>query len=133
MAGTGYTNAYIPLAFPELADGCSVLIRNPQLMPPSMMQKAAGMAGDDAGLAGQAITEIMAYLIVAWRNVYAVDEDLSDLDLDGEGSIEDLMAQLESRERTPLGKPSPDTIPLMPMAIMMKVMEQVKDDTNPPQ
>lgn len=131
MTGTGYTNPYIPLAFPDLADGCSVLIRNPQLMPTSLMEKAASMASADGGIAIEAMTEILTSLIVAWRNVYPVDEDLSDVDLHGETSIEDLAVLLETRQRQPLGPPSPDTVPRIPMTITLAITEHIKTGTNP--
>jgi hypothetical protein len=131
MAGTGYKDPYIPLTFPELADGCSVLIRNPQLMSPALMERAAAMADGEAGIRSQAMNDILAYLIVAWRNVFPVEDDLSDVVLDGDEPIEDLLAKLQSRERQPLGKPSPETVAQMPMTIMLRVAEQIKDVANP--
>lgn len=131
MAGTGYKDAYIPLTFPELADGCSVLIRNPQLMPPSLMERAASMADSDAGIRSQAMNDVLASLIVAWRNVFPADDDLSGIDLDGEESIDDLLAKLTAREQTPLGKPTPETVAQIPMAITLRIAEQIKDVANP--
>jgi hypothetical protein len=35
----GYKNPFLLVTFPDLADGASVLIRNPNLMPPAKLQQ----------------------------------------------------------------------------------------------
>ena len=123
----GYKNPFILIGFPELADGASVLIRNPNLMPPAKLQQiVTASEGSDTGEILTAMTPLLADLIVAWRNLYPADGGLDDIDLDGDDDLADLMATLEAREQEPLKEITPENIGRLPMAVVTKLAESMK-------
>ncbi|MEZ0089926.1 hypothetical protein [Streptacidiphilus sp. EB129] len=128
----GYQNRFILIPFDDLADGCSVLIRNPKLLPPDKLEAvSAASESSDPGAARQAMNSVMADVIVAWHNVYPADEDLADIDLDNPGDLAALMETLESRSQEPLGRPTVDTVARLPLTITNRVAEEFKKITTP--
>ena len=123
----GYKNPFILVAFPELADGASVLIRNPNLMPPGKLQQiVTASEGADTGQILSAMTPLLADLIVAWRNLYPADGGLEDVDLEGDEDLAVLMVKLEGREQEPLKEITPENIGRLPMAVVTKLAESFK-------
>lgn len=134
MSHAGYNNRVILLPFPELAEGCSVLIRNPRLMAPQELEAAyAAVDGDstDTAAARDGMHTSIAKMIIAWRNVYPADLDLSGVDLSGETDLEALMATLNDGEQQPLGAPSKETVAQVPLAIINKIAEQITEISDP--
>jgi hypothetical protein len=129
----GYTDRFILIGFPELAEGCSVLIRNPRLMPPEKLE-AVGAAADspDPGAGRAAMNAVMADIIVAWRNIYPADESLADVDVEALGDdLEGLMAVLAGRSQEPLAKPTIDTVARLPLAVTNRIAEEFKKIADP--
>ena len=123
----GYKNPFILIGFPELAEGASVLIRNPNLMPPAKLQQiVTASEGADTGQILTAMTPLLADLIVAWRNLYPADGGTEGVDLEGDADLADLMAKLESREQEPLKEITPENIARLPMAVVTKLAESFK-------
>ena len=127
----GYKNPFMLIPFDELADGASVLIRNPNLMPPAKLQQiVTASEGADTGEILTAMTPLLADLIVAWRNLYPADGGLEDVDLDGDDDLADLMAKLEGREQEPLKEITAENIARLPMAVVTKLAESFKFGTT---
>ncbi len=123
----GYKNPFILIGFPELADGASVLIRNPRLMPPAKLQQiVTASEGADTGTILAAMTPLLADLIVAWRNLYPADGGLDGVDLEGDEDLADLMAKLEAREQEPLKAITAENIGRLPMAVVTRLAESFK-------
>lgn len=120
---TANYNPYVLLEYPEVADGCTVLIRNPQMVPPELLTVP------DATDNTTTMRIIIGRLAVAWRNVYVHDEP-GDLD-DGEIDLHDLLAKLEAREPKLLGKPSPETAAQLPLVIVNKIAELLSETADP--
>lgn len=129
----GYTDRFILIGFPELAEGCSVLIRNPRLMPPEKLEAVAAAADSaDPGAGRVAMNAVMADIIVAWRNIYPSDENLTGVDFDALGDdLESLMVVLEGRGQEPLGKPTLDTVARLPLAVTNRIAEEFTKISNP--
>lgn len=123
----GYKNPFMLIPFDELAEGASVLIRNPNLMPPAKLQQiVTASEGADTGQILTAMTPLLADLIVAWRNLYPADGGTDDIDLDGDEDLADLMAKLEAREQEPLKQITPENISRLPMAVVTKLATAFK-------
>jgi hypothetical protein len=123
----GYKNPFILIGFPELAEGASVLIRNPRLMPPSKLQAiVTASEGADTGQILAAMAPLLVDLIVAWRNLYAADSGLDGVDLDADEDLAELMAKLEAREQEPLKAITEENITRLPMAVVTKIAESLK-------
>lgn len=120
---TANYNPYVLLEYPEVADGCTVLIRNPQMVPPELLTVP------DATDNTTTMRIIIGRLAVAWRNVYVHDEP-GDLD-DGEIDLHDLLAKLEAREPKLLGKPSAETAAQLPLVIVNKIAELLSETADP--
>lgn len=130
---SGYKNAFILLPFPDLADNCSVLIHNPQLVSPEKLQiVAAASDSDDPAVASAAMNGVLVDLIVAWREVYPAYGDLEDVDLDAEPDLAVLMEKLEARDQQPLGAVTLETVARLPVGIVTKIMEEFKQDPKKP-
>lgn len=130
----GYQNRLILLTFPELTDGCSVLLRNPQLMAPHELDTSAALAdgeNSDKGTAREGMNEVMKGMIVAWRNVYPAEVDLSAVDVDGTQDLAELMDALNATAQEPLGAVTLDNVSRLPMAIVNKIAEQISKHTDP--
>lgn len=133
---SGYLNRFVLLAFPELADGCSVLVRNPRLMAPEELEAAAAVTDDNGELADReaartGMNEVFAGMIVAWRNCYPAQVDMDGIDLDGDGDLADLMAALEERSQEPLGNVTPANVARLPLAIVNRIGEEIKKVSDP--
>lgn len=136
MAHAGYLNRVILLAFPELAEGCTVLIRNPRLMAPHELDSpGTAVEGETAGSEAEQDSDSMhrtiAKLIVGWRNVYPADLDTAELDLDGDTDLEALAESLNSADQEPLGQVNETNIRRVPFVIINKIAEQMGDLANP--
>lgn len=133
---SGYLNRYVVLTFPHLAEGCSVLVRNPKLMAPEELEAAAAATDDngeiaDRELARAGMNKVFAGMIVAWRNVYPAQVDMDGIDLNGDGDLEALMADLEGRAQEPLGNVTPDNVGKLPLAIINRIGEEIKKVSDP--
>jgi hypothetical protein len=125
--GTGYTERFKLVDFSHLSEGGSILIRNPKLLPPEKIEAVvAASESTDRAVQRAAMNEVLADIIVAWRNIYPATEDLDDVDLDDGSDLEALMARLESREQVPLGKPSLETVAQLPLGITNRLAEEFK-------
>lgn len=129
----GYTNPYVLLTFPDLGEDVSVLIRNPQLMPPAQLQPR-DVAVDDNGqpvdqeAARQASYEVMERLIVAWK-VYEAFGD--EVDIDPEADPAELFEQLTAGESKRLGRITTENIARLPLAILNRIGEEVGRVADP--
>jgi hypothetical protein len=125
----GYANRVIHIAFPELSDDPEdpiwLSIRNPQYMAPSEMRPrdlAQGPDGKpaDSIAAMEAMYEVYAKMILGWR-VYDPDSIRVDPET---GDIADM-------DRMP-SPPTADLVAKLPMVILNKLSEVVKNAVNPP-
>lgn len=130
-----YTEPYRLLTFPELGDDVSVLIKNPQLLPPDMLSPEDVPLNDKGeplnpkdGLA--ASYKLLAGLIVAWK-VYEVFDPADALEVDADADPEDLFARLGIGTQQRFGKVTPDAVGRLPMAILGRLMDEVQRVTNP--
>ena len=131
-ARNGYKNAYLHLAFPELAEGCSVLIRNPKLLPGDKLSALRAVSETDDPEAQQAaMDKVLADVIVAWRHVYAASDGTPDIDLDGEEDLEVLMAKLEAADQEPLTSVTLDNVARLPITITNRIAEEFKKTADP--
>jgi hypothetical protein len=101
---SGYTNPYVLLQFPDLGDDVSVLMKNPQLLPPSEIQPEDVPTDDngqplDQKAAQEAMYKVMAKLIVSWK-VYEAFSDGDALDIDPDADPVDIFAALGTGEQT---------------------------------
>lgn len=130
-----YTNPYVLLEFPELGDDVSVLLRNPQLMPPGALspeevplnEKGEPLNPQD-GLS--ASYKVMAGLIVAWK-VYEVFNPADALDINPDDDPATVLARLGEGTQQRFGKVTPEAVGRLPMAIITRIMEEVQRVTNP--
>lgn len=125
----GYANRVIHIPFPELTDDPEdrvwLSIRNPQYMSPQEMRPkelAVGPDGKpaDPEAAQAAMYEVYAKLIIGWR-VYDPESIRIDPDT---GEPADM-------ERMP-STPTPSLVAKLPMVILNKLSEVVKNSVNPP-
>lgn len=132
----GYTNPYVILQFPELGEDVSVLMRNPQLLPPSEVTPKDVPLDDrgqplDPQQAQEAMYEVFARVIVAWK-VYdasqAVALDLGD-DVDPVALFESLGAVQDPQPR--LGAVTVENISRAPLRIINRVMEEISRVADP--
>lgn len=108
----GYKNAAIPLTFPELGDDCSVLLRNPRLLPAQKLTPADVPLNPDGSpvdpeAAQQATFEVLANVIIGWHVWDATVEDLENAPL-----LEDI---------------TPANIARMPVAIISEISRVVAE------
>ncbi|WBP89539.1 hypothetical protein [Kitasatospora cathayae] len=133
---SGYRNRFILLEFPEVGDDASILLRNPRLVPPDLLEPEA-VAVDangeplDREAARQSMHKVLAGLIVAWRGMY--DATIVDLpaDLPADGDLAALMARLEESGQQPLGAPSPETVARLPIGVVNRLAEEIGNAANP--
>lgn len=127
---SGYANRVIHIPFPELSDDPEsdpiwLSIRNPQYMSPGELRPKElpvdpeGKPADSAA-AQDAMYEVYAHMILGWR-VY----DPSSISIDPE------TGQVQDMERMP-SPPTPALVAKLPMVILNKLSEVVKDAVNPP-
>lgn len=126
----GYANRVIHIPFPDLTDDpvndpIWLSIRNPQYMSPQEMRpKDLAMNADgtpvDTAAAQDSMYEVYAKLILGWR-VY----DPRSISIDPETGVEADMVRLPS-------PPTPELVAKLPMVIINKLSEVVKEAINPP-
>jgi hypothetical protein len=132
---SGYTNPYVLLQFPDLGDDVSVLMKNPQLLPPSEIQPEDVPTDDngqplDQKAAQEAMYKVMAKLIVSWK-VYEAFSDGDALDIDPDADPVDIFAALGTGEQTRLGKITTENIARLPLAILNRIGEEVGRVADP--
>ncbi|KAB7850121.1 hypothetical protein [Streptomyces mobaraensis] len=131
----GYTNPYVLLQFPDLGDDVSVLMRNPQLLPPrditpeDVPLDANGQPSDPQA-AQEAMYRVFARVIVAWKvydpNGAAPPEIGPDADPIA------LFEQLRDGGGQPrLGDITPENIARLPMRITTRIMEEISRVADP--
>lgn len=131
---TGYANPYVMLLFPELGDDCSILMRNPQLLPPSEItpedvQTNADGQPVDPQAANEAMYKVMARTIVAWKMYEAFSADLPMVDPDADPA--DVLASLETMEQRRIGSVTAENVGRLPMAAIQRVMEEISRVADP--
>lgn len=131
---SGYATPYVMLQFPELAEDCSVLMRNPQLLPPSEITPKDVPLDDkgqpvDPNAANEAMYEVMARVIVAWKVYAAFAADLPPVDPDADPA--DVLATLEGMEQQRMGAVTAENVGRLPMAIIQRVMEEIGRVADP--
>jgi hypothetical protein len=132
---SGYTNPYVLLQFPDLGDDVSVLMKNPQLLPPSEIQPedvATDENGQpvDAQAANEAMYKVMARLIVAWK-VYEAFAPGDTLDIDPEADPAELFASLGSGTQERLGKVTPENVAKLPLAVINRIGGEIGRVADP--
>ena len=132
----GYANPYVILQFPELGDDVSVLMRNPQLLPPKEVTPKDVPLDDrgqplDPQQAQEAMYEVFAHIIVAWK-VYDASE-APPLALDGDVDPVALFASLDAAQspQPRIGEITVDNISRLPMRIINRVMEEIAKVADP--
>jgi hypothetical protein len=132
---SGYTNPYVLLQFPDLGDDISVLMKNPQLLPPSDIQPEDVPTDDngqplDQNAAQEAMYKVMARLIVAWKVYEAFDPNAA-LDIDPEADPAALFDSLGAGEQKRLGNVTVENIARLPLAIINRIGEEVGRVADP--
>jgi hypothetical protein len=126
----GYSNRIIHVPFPDLTedqekDPIWLSIRNPQYMSPNELRpqdvvlKEDGTPEDPAA-AQEAMYAVYAKLIIGWR-VY----DPGSIQVDPETGVELDMVRLPS-------PPTAELVARLPMVIIKKLSEVIKNAINPP-
>lgn len=132
---SGYTNPYVLLTFPELGDDVSVLMKNPQLLPPDALTPE-DVAMDDDGrpvdnqAANEAGYKMMAGIIVAWK-VYEAFSPADTLDIDPDADPAALFESLSSGVPVRIGKVTPENVGRLPMVVLKRVMEEISRVVDP--
>lgn len=132
---SGYSNPYVLLTFPDLGDDVSVLMKNPQLLPPSEIQPEDVPTDDkgqplDPAAANEAMYKVMARLIVAWKVYEAFDADAA-LDVDPDADPAELFATLGAGEQKRFGTVTPESVGRLPLAIINRIGEEVGRVADP--
>lgn len=130
----GYTNPYLLLQFPELANDCSVLMRNPQLLAPAEITPEDVPVGEDGkavdpNAANEAMYKVMARIIVAWKVYEAFSGDLPPVDPDADPA--DIQAVLEQVEQRRIGEVTAENVGRLPMVIIQRIMEEISRVADP--
>ncbi len=132
---SGYTNPYVLLPFPELGEGVSVLMKNPQLLPPSEITPE-DVVTDDSGrptdpqAANESMYKVMARLIVAWK-VYEAFAPGDTLDIDPDADPAELFNSLGAGAQERLGKVTPENVAKLPLAIINRIGEEIGRVADP--
>lgn len=133
----GYRERFKLILFPEVGDDCSVLIRNPALMPPEQLEPAAVPLGEDGQpLDREAATastyEVLKNLIVAWKMYETTAPempsdvaDVEDLDL--------LLKTLNNTEQKRLGAITVENIGRCPLVVLNKLADELNKAVASPQ
>lgn len=130
----GYANPYVMLTFPELGEDCSVLMRNPQLLPPSEITPEDVPLDDkgqpiDPQAANEAMYKVMARVIVAWKVYLPYATQLPRVDPSADPL--EVLATLEALEQQRVGEVTPENVGRLPMAIIQRVMEEIGRVADP--
>lgn len=132
---SGYTNPYVLLQFPELGEDVSVLLKNPQLLPPSEITPE-DVPTDDSGrpldpkAANEEMYKVMARVIVAWKVYEAFDPDTV-LDIDPDADPITLFESLGAGEQTRLGNVTAENVGRLPLAIINRIGEEIGRVADP--
>lgn len=132
---SGYTNPYVLLQFPELGDDVSVLMKNPQLLPPDALtpedvaMDAEGKPVDNQA-ANQAGYKMIAGTIVAWKVYEAFTPDDA-LDIDPDADPAALFESLSAGAPVRIGKITPENVGRLPMVVLKRVMEEISRVVDP--
>ncbi|NUP38167.1 MAG: hypothetical protein HOY76_14420 [Streptomyces sp.] len=131
----GYTNPYVLLQFPEVGDDVSVLMRNPQLMPPEALvpeDVPTDEKGEplNSGDAMQASYKLIASLIVAWK-VYEAFGSTDALDVDPDADPAEIFARLEGGTQERIGKVSAENVGRLPAVVLKRIMKEIEGVANP--
>lgn len=130
----GYANPYVMLTFPDLGEDCSVLMKNPQLLPPAEITPedvpvdADGKPVDPMA-ANEAMYKVMARVIVAWKVYAAFTTDLPPVDPAADPS--EVLATLESLEQQRIGPVTAENVAKLPMVVIQRVMEEISRVADP--
>lgn len=132
----GYRDRFLLLTFPEVGDDASILLRNPRLVPPDVLEPdavALDANGEpvDREAARQAMHTVLGNLIVAWRGMYDATAIELPPDLAAEADLAELMTRLEAGGQQPLGAPGPDTVAKLPIAVINRLAEEIGNAANP--
>ena len=130
----GYANPYVMLQFPELGDDTSVLMRNPQLLPPSEITPEDVPLDEqgkpvDPNAANEAMYAVMAKVIVAWKVYQAFTPDLPQVDPEADPA--DVLATLTEMEQRRIGAVTAENVGRLPMAIIQRIMEEIGRVADP--
>ncbi|MEV8324507.1 hypothetical protein [Kitasatospora sp. NPDC056731] len=132
----GYRDRFLLITFPEVGDDASILLRNPRLVPPDLLEPEPielDAAGEpvDREAARRAMHTVFSKLIVAWRGMYDAASDEVPADLPAGGDLGDLLARLEESGQQQLGAPSPETVARLPIAVVNRLAEEIGNAANP--
>lgn len=131
---SGYSNPYVLLQFPDLGD-CSVLMKNPQLLPPDALIPEDVPLNDkgealDPKAANESGYKMISGLIVAWKVFEAFGgSDSLDVDLDADPA--DILASIEGGAQPRLGKVTPENVAKLPVVVLNRIMEEISRVANP--
>ncbi|MFI2078463.1 hypothetical protein [Streptomyces triculaminicus] len=132
---SGYTNPYVLLQFPDLGDDVSVLMRNPQLLPPGditpedVAVDASGQPTDPRA-AQEAMYRVFARVIVAWKVYDPNGTKLPEVGPDADPVA--LYEQLrESGGQPRLGDITAENVARLPMRITNRIMEEISRVADP--
>ena len=131
---SGYANPFVLLQFPELGDDVSVLMRNPQLLPPKEITPEDVAVDDkgqpvDANEAQEAMYKVFARVIVAWK-VY--DAGSSPINIPEDADPVALFEQLDGGGTQPrIGAITVENMHRLPMRVINRVMEEIGRVADP--
>jgi hypothetical protein len=131
----GYTSPYVLLPFPDLGDDVSVLIRNPQLLPPSELTPEDVQLDErgqpvDPQAANMAMYKVFARLIVAWK-VYDASELITPVEVSEDADPVALFESLETTAQPRLGAISAENIARLPMRIINRIGAELGSVADP--
>ena len=132
---SGYTNPYVLLTFPELGDDVSVLMKNPQLLPPAdLTPEDVPVDGEGKPLDNQAANDagykMMAGIIVAWK-VFEAFSPADTLDIDPDADPAALFESLSAGVPVRIGKVTPENVGRLPMVVLKRIMEEISRVADP--
>lgn len=131
----GYTSPYVLLPFPDLGEDVSVLIRNPQLLPPNELTPEDVQLDDrgqpvDPQAANMAMYKVFARLIVAWK-VYDASELITPIEIAEDADPAALFDSLEATPQPRLGAITPENIARLPMRIINRIGAELGSVADP--
>lgn len=131
----GYTNPYVLLQFPELGDDVSILMKNPQLLPPTEITPEDVPLDDkgqplDPQAANEAMYSVFARIIVAWK-VYEAFGGGDAPDIAEDADPVALFESLEVGGQQRLGAITVESIGRLPMVIIKRIMGELERVVDP--
>jgi hypothetical protein len=132
---SGYSQPYVLLQFPELGDDCSILMKNPQLLPPKEITPEDVPLDDkgqpvDPQAANEAMYAVFARIIVAWK-VYEAFSGGDTPDVPEDADPVALFQSLGGGDQPRLGAITVENIGRLPMVIIKRVMEELGRVVDP--